>query len=222
MKEGIREHVISLGVDLCGFANIDRFSDAPIGFGPTDIWQNCKSIISIAIAIPKGFLEIKPRLIYAHYNNFTCLQIDAIAFNTSKYLENEFKCKAVPLPSDSPYEYWDKESLEGRGLLSLKHIAVKAGLGTLGKNSLFVCNQFGNMVTLGCILTDLDLESDALVPSICIQGCRKCVDSCPVNAIESNIVNQGLCRNNTYGKTERGFDTVDCNSCRVACPLNQI
>ncbi|KAA6328570.1 hypothetical protein EZS27_022547 [termite gut metagenome] len=39
-------------------------------------------------------------------------------------------------------------------------------------------------------------------------------------AIENGRVNQKLCRNNTYGKTKRGFDTVDCNCCRTACPMN--
>lgn len=33
-----------------------------------------------------------------------------------------------------------------------------------------------------------------------------------------NGVNQKLCRLNTYGKNERGFETVDCNQCRSACP----
>ena len=29
MKEEIREIILSYGADLCGFANIDRFQDAP-------------------------------------------------------------------------------------------------------------------------------------------------------------------------------------------------
>ena len=222
MKEAIREHFISLGADLCGFANIDSFSDAPKGFSPADIWQECKSIVSFAVALPKGLLTINPRLIYAHYNYLTCPQADAIAFNAAKYIEAEYKCRAVPLPCDSPYEYWDEEILEGRGLLSMKHAAVKAGLGSIGKNTLFACKQFGNMVTLGCVLTDLDLASDAPAESLCIQNCRKCVDACPVNAIESNSVNQRRCRTNTYGKTDRGYDTVDCNACRTVCPLNNL
>ena len=33
--------------------------------------------------------------------------------------------------ADGPYEHWDSDKLEGRGLLSMKHMAVQAGLGTL-------------------------------------------------------------------------------------------
>ena len=32
-------------------------------------------------------------------------------------MEKEFDCWTVPLPSDAPYEYWEKENLMGRGLV---------------------------------------------------------------------------------------------------------
>jgi epoxyqueuosine reductase len=37
MKEKIRKLALSAGADVCGFANIDRMTDAPEGFAPTDI-----------------------------------------------------------------------------------------------------------------------------------------------------------------------------------------
>ena len=220
MKENIRKHIFSIGGDLCGFANIDRFKDAPEGFSPKDIWEDCKSVISFAVALPKGIFQVNPRLIYAHFNQMACLQTDEISLRTAKYLEQTYNCKAVPMPCDGPYEYWDAECMEGRGLLSMKHIAMKAGLGSIGKNGLFACGEYGNAVTLGCVLSDLELESDDVIQSLCIDGCNRCVDSCPVAAIRGGFVNQKKCREHTYGKTARGFDTVDCNVCRTVCPLN--
>lgn len=73
---------------------------------------------------------------------------------------------AVPLPADSPYEYWDAEQMEGRGLLSMKHAAVLAGLGTLGKSTLLLNEAYGNLLTLGAILTEFDLASDPPEESI--------------------------------------------------------
>lgn len=64
MKEQIREMVLSCGADLCGIANIDRFDDFPTGFKPTDIDCECKSVISFAVALPKGLSKVNPRLIY--------------------------------------------------------------------------------------------------------------------------------------------------------------
>jgi Uncharacterized Fe-S protein len=222
MKDNIREYILSIGGDLCGFANIDSFYDAPEGFSPKDVWKECKSVISIAVSLPKGLFQISPRLVYAHYNQLSCSIVDEISFKTAKYIEHTYNCKAIPMPCDSPYEYWREYSLEGRGLLSMKHIAVKAGLGSIGKNSLFACKEYGNMVTLGCVLIDLELKSDNIRRNICIDGCSRCVDSCPVSAISNDFVNQKRCRNNTYGKTARGFDTVDCNICRTVCPLNKV
>lgn len=220
MKEQIKEFVLSYGADLCGFANIDRFQDAPSGFRPTDILPDCKSVISFAIALPQGLARVNPRLIYGYYNNMSCPETDHIAFKSAKRIEETFNCIAVPIPCDSPYEYWDKDKMEGRGLLSMKHVALKAGLGSLGKNTLLMNKRYGNMTTLGAILTNLDLKSDTLSKNICLVNCHKCIEACPVGAIENNTVNQKLCRNYTYRKTERGFDTVDCNKCRTVCPVN--
>lgn len=221
MKECIREIVLSCGADLCGFADVERFSEAPEGFRPTDIYADCKSVICLMLALPKGLLKVNPRLIYGHYNGLSCPEVDAVAFSSAKKIENRFNCIAVPMPADSPYEYWDGERLEGRGLLSMKHIAVNAGLGSLGKSSLLLNKIYGNMVTIGAILTNLSLPSDPIAESICIEGCQKCMKACPVNAIENGVVNQKLCRQNTYKKTARGFDTVECNACRTVCPVNK-
>ncbi|WKY42819.1 hypothetical protein Q5O14_09015 [Eubacteriaceae bacterium ES2] len=51
----------------------------------------------------------------------------------------------------------------------------------------------------------MELEEDPLCENICIDGCQKCIDSCPVQAIEKGSVNQKSCRAHTYGKTERDF-----------------
>lgn len=222
MKEKIREILISNGADLCGFANINRFGNAPFGYNPTDIYNDCKSVVSFAVALPQGLTKIIPRLIYGHFNYISCHEVDIISLKSAKMIEKGFNCIAVPIPCDSPYEYWDSDKMEGRGLLSMKHIAVQAGLGSLGKSSLFISRRYGNMVTLGAILTNLDLQSDTLSEDNCISNCRKCIEACPVQAIDDGVVNQGLCRKNTYGKTERGFDTVDCNRCRTVCPMNHV
>ena len=222
MKENIRKYVFSIGGDLCGFAGIDCFKDAPKGFSPQNIWDDCKSVISFAVALPKGVLQVSPRLIYAHYNQMSCLQTDEISFSIAKYLEQTYNCKAIPIPCDSPYEYWDAGNMEGRGILSMKHIAMKAGLGSIGKNSLFACREYGNAVTLGCVLSDLELASDNVMQKLCVDGCNRCEESCPASAIRGGFVNQKKCREHTYGKTARGFDTVDCNVCRTVCPLNHL
>ena len=131
----------------------------------------------------------------------------------------EYNEICVPIPSDGPYEYWEEETMTGKGLLSMKHVAVACGIGQLGKSSLLLNPEYGNRLTLGAILTNVDFESDPVCKNICIPGCTKCLDSCPVLAIQEKSVTQKKCRQNTYGNTARGYDTVDCNKCRSECPM---
>lgn len=217
MKEKIRQLVLEQGADVCGFAGWERLA-APQGFSPLDLFPGCKTAIVFGVALPRGLAQVEPRLLYGHFNAFSCAQTDRTAFQSAKLLEKEYRCTAVPIPSDSPYEYWETESLHGRGLISMKHAAILAGLGTLGKSTLLLNPQYGNLLTIGALLTDLELPSDELCEDLCIAGCTKCLDACPVHAIDETV-NQKQCRTNTYGKTARGFDTVDCNLCRTVCPL---
>jgi epoxyqueuosine reductase len=219
MKQQIKEYILSLGADVCGVAHIDRFHEAPPGFHPRDIFPDCKSVIVFGIALPKGLSKVEPRLVYGHVNYGTCPEVDWIAFKAAKEIERRFGGFAVPLPSDGPYEYWDQEKMEGRGLISMKHAAVLAGIGTLGKNTLLLNEKFGNMLTPGAVLSDLDLDSDPQAENICLENCDLCIKNCPVQALGGKSVNQKKCRLNTYGKTARGFATVDCNKCRMICPM---
>jgi epoxyqueuosine reductase QueG len=219
MKNEIKELVLNLGADVCGIANIDRFSEAPAGFNPRDIFPYCKSVIVFGIALPKGLTMVESKLIYGYFNYGTCPEVDWVAFRAAKEIERLYNGYAVPLPSDGPYEYWYAEKLEGRGLISMKHAAVLAGLGTLGKSTLLLNEKYGNLLTLGVVLTELDLASDPLADSICIEDCNLCIKTCPSQALDGQHANQTKCRPNTYGTNERGFDTVNCNKCRVVCPM---
>jgi len=219
MENQIKQLILDCGADVCGIAAIDRFASAPAGFSPTDIFAQCRSVIVFGIALPKGLAMVSPRLVYAHYNSLICGQVDAVALKGAKLLEQQYHACAVPMPCDSPYDYWEADTMTGRGLISMKHAAAAAGLGALGKNSMLLNARYGNMLTLGAILCDLPLQSDPLAESICIKGCSKCIDSCPVHAIGTDTVNQLLCRRNTYSKTARGFDTVECDRCRTVCPM---
>lgn len=219
VENNIKNLLYSLGADVCGIGSIERFSQAPEGFAPTDIYAECKSVICFGLALPKGLLQINPRLVYSHFNAKLCDKVDEIALKAAKEIEISEKGICVPVPCDAPNEYWDAENMTAKGLISMKHTAVACGLGQLGKNSLFLNEKFGNRLTIGAILTNLSLSSDPYSESICIPNCHLCEDSCPVQAIHEGCVNQKKCRTNTYGQTARGFDTVDCNRCRSVCPM---
>jgi epoxyqueuosine reductase QueG len=124
-------------------------------------------------------------------------------------------------PSD-PYDYWDDARQHGRGILSLKHAAVLAGLGQMGKNTLLVNDQLGNMLWLGAVLVNEKLEPDPLATyEACIPDCRVCLDACPVQALDGTTIDQRKCRGISGKSTEGGGFVYACNVCRKVCPRHQ-
>ena len=216
-EEQIKGSILNKGADLCGIAGIDRFADTPIGFHPSDIYKECKSVVVFAQRMPKSLAYINPRIVYNHANNISKNAVDTITYESAISIE-QLDCVAVPLPCDGPYDYWEKDSLKGKGLISMRHAAVLAGLGSLGKNTLLINKLYGNFLTLGAILTNLELQSDPLSEELCMENCRLCLDNCPVKALDGKTTNQKLCRPNTYTTNDRGFDVVNCNKCRTICP----
>lgn len=220
MKETIRRTILSLGADVCGFAAMEGIQNAPAGFSPVDVWFACRTVIAFGVALPKGLLEASDELIYGYFNDQTSQMVDRIGLEAARRIEAEYLAKVMPVPCDGPYDAWDAETMTGKGILSMKHMAIACGLGQMGKNSLLLNPVYGNRLTIGVLLTDMALPSDEPSESICIPGCTRCIDACPVHAIQPDgTVQQWQCRPNTYGRNARGFDTVRCNACRRVCPM---
>jgi len=219
MRDLIKSIVLAEGADVCGVSHVDRFEDSPEGFSPLDLWADCRSVVAFGAALPKGLSLVDSSLIYEHFNCDICEMVDRICITSAKKIEREWGCLAVPIPCDGPYDYWDEKTKTGKGLLSMRHTAVKCGLGTIGKSSLLINPEYGNMIIIGAFLLNIPLESDPLCEDICLPNCSKCIDACSAHAIAERQVDQALCRPNAFGTTKRGFATIECNSCRVACPM---
>ncbi len=220
MKEMIKELFLQQGADICGIAHIERFKNAPDGFHPSDIYPECRSVIVFGKPVPKGTMLVNPRIVYQHNKDIMLSELDHIAFMASVKIEQTFADSvAVPVPSDDPYDSWDADTMTGRGILSMRHAAVLAGLGALGKSTLVLNKRYGTLLNFCAVLTNLELESDDLAENICLEGCHKCIDNCPSGALGENGITQKPCRNYAYGNNERGFDITNCNNCRKVCPM---
>ena len=128
--------------------------------------------------------------------------------------------KTVPVPTDVPYLYWDAENMHGMGIISLRHAAFNAGLGILGRNTLLINREFGNMVYIGAVLIDIVFKTDPIVTDFaCPSNCNLCLDACPIEALDGVTVNQKRCREISYPQHPRGWDIYTCTECRRVCPL---
>ncbi|MEJ2544516.1 MAG: hypothetical protein P8Y99_10655 [Calditrichaceae bacterium] len=220
-SEEIKNIVLQHGADICGIAPIERFSDAPKGFSPKDIFDKCKSVIVYAKAMPSGSNFAQNSVPYTYTNKIMTQEVDKLTFKLSIELQ-KMNLYVVPIPSDDPYEYWLDKEQYGRAILSLRHAGYLAGLGVLGKNTLLINDQFGNMIQLGALLTDISLDGDPIATyEGCLSDCTICLDDCPVNALDAETVNQKLCRSLSNFRTKKGYILKKCNICRIHCPSCQ-
>lgn len=111
-----------------------------------------------------------------------------------------------------------------------KTLAVRAGFGWIGRQSLVVNPEFGTMLLLGelVISEDVDEYSEPMRGVGC-GSCRACVDSCPNGAILDNrLIDTRRCISCRTIEREWEGDAVDfdgwifgCDACQSACPFNR-
>jgi epoxyqueuosine reductase len=89
----------------------------------------------------------------------------------------------------------------------------------LGKNTLLVNPQYGNMLTLGALLLDRELAPDKPAEyAVCAESCSLCIKNCPAQALNGISVNQKACRAHSQQITKKGYSLYTCSLCRTICP----
>ena len=111
--------------------------------------------------------------------------------------------------------------------ISEKNWAVKAGLGSIGKNSLFRSKE-GSFCFIGTILTDLSFDYDMENPVEC-GDCTRCIDACPTQAIiRPYCVDANRCISCRTIEEKNAIHPCDpddlwifgCDICQEVCPHN--
>jgi epoxyqueuosine reductase len=195
-------------------------------FNPVRLFENAQSIIVVGLNYTPPKHKSKPPVVepagritsYAQYEDYHFFVKERL------YKLLDF-IKSLAGPGVKSKICVDSVPLAERAL------AVRAGLGFIGKNHMLINPGLGCRIFLGEIITDLKLPPDEPVTGDC-DGCHKCLDACPTSALRPDgQFNAGLCINyltieykgqippGQAGKI--GDRLFGCEECIVACPYER-
>lgn len=111
-----------------------------------------------------------------------------------------------------------------------KSLAVRAGLGWIGRNSLVVNPKLGSMMLLGELIINEEVdEYDSPMQGVCCGSCMACVEVCPNGAILDNrTIDTRRCISCRTIEREGVAEDVKldgwifgCDACQTVCPFNR-
>ncbi|RJP68720.1 MAG: epoxyqueuosine reductase [Candidatus Abyssobacteria bacterium SURF_17] len=193
MLKEIETFLLAQRMDVVGVADAAEWGSPVVECRPAEILKDCKRIIVFGkeISHPIYITQRHAHDLYGHIAQNYYQTMDAAAIEVASMLTRK-GYPSVPLGAYLPLlmregKYW--------GIVSLKHAAVRAGLGAMGRNTLLVNEKFGNRLRFGGILTSAPLPAGKpLEKSYCPDDCRTCADVCPVQALDGRGgINQYKC-----------------------------
>jgi len=224
LKEELREEASKYGIDLFGVTSAQDLIEAPAGHRLEDVLPGAKSIIILGLKMLDAQTDLLPlegdnssnsprQAMFSGHNALLSQRLDEAGYFLSRLLEKKGFHAYHQLSSTG--------GVDGRyltGLISLKHAAARAGLGTIGRNSLLITSQYGPRLRLTGIITDAVIEPDKTNLSDPCPECGRCIEECPAGALkdpepgEPYEINRFAC--NQFLSTR-----PTCSICLKVCPV---
>lgn len=188
MNQEIEKLLLNEGASMVGFAKVEGLYQEVDLEGPRseDSISEPYEIpeypfgIAIALAYPKeiirGIGEHPTMEYYDAYHRLN-MHLDELALRCAEYIEKQ-GYHAYPQTLETIKEFGIF-----RTILPHKTVAVKAGLGWIGKSALFLTEAYGSAIRLTSVLTDAPVEyPNTILPPKC-GSCMLCTEACPGGAI---------------------------------------
>lgn len=195
---------------------------------PTLLLENAQTVIVLGIAYPNQdstiFNGISDKKRFGQIASYACLPDYHRWFKDHARKLEKF-IRSLDNPGLKTRVFVDS------GPVMEKDFAYQAGLGWIGKNSLFISPIFGSFCLLGCLFLNLDLEPDIQNDNDLCGVCELCIQSCPSGAISNDrTINANRCISflttnykgaippELFGKI--GKQVFGCDICQTVCPIN--
>jgi len=210
-------------IELWGVANLSGFSTPRNENG-----QGYPFAISLAVPInPKIMVSIQkgPNQAYADAYAEVNHRINELSKTLADAIQNWGFQSLALAASDRT----DKVNI--RGDFPHKTAATRAGLGWIGRHCQLITRKFGSWIRLGTVFTDMELTPGSPAERSFCGICRRCIETCPANALKGKAWYPGLPREEIldvqacdHWKKEHYFqyhNGHNCGICSAVCPFGQ-
>lgn len=224
LKKKIKREAIKLGMNLIGFASVERwseFAEIDPAYYPQTIWPWSKTVIVLAVQIYLPMIETTPSVVYSELYNTTNRMLDESAYRIANFL-NRHGFRAHFFPRDC---YGDISVLVKKPEAAFSHVIAGkyAGLGTIGMNHTLLTPEYGPRIRLVSVITDAEMKPDPLInKNLCIQ-CGLCAKNCPMQAFTftsgEEIAEMDKFKCAAYHQKLKNEFRYPCGVCTAVCPI---
>lgn len=171
LQTKLRDYLLSLGVSDVGFSKPEAEGLEKTPYAVTLVVRLSNAIVDE--------IHSEPTLTYFSHYRAVNMFLDQCLLKAGLFLDREgYQYITVAASQSMNQKGWNYQ-----GRFSHKQAACAAGLGVIGKSSLFLHHRFGPRVRLATLFTDCPFPVENIVPVSLCGACRRCVDACPSGAI---------------------------------------
>lgn len=218
IQEELKEYLLSQGASDVGFARTE------------DNDCNLKNAVSIVVRLSDEIIdEIDGEPTHTYFNHYRTVNalIDRLLLKAGLFLQSRGYRYITVAASQSI----NKDGWNYKGRYSHKKAARLAGIGSIGKNSMFIHKDYGTAVRLGTLFTDCEFVcGEPLKESLC-KNCDLCVNACPAKAITGAEWNESRTREEMFypercsNYMKQNFKHIGrgavCGICIKVCPVGK-
>lgn len=213
----LKEYLLEQGASDVGYFICEG---TPMKYGISVVLRLSREIVS----------EIEEAPTHTYFNHYRQVNayIDRLLLQAGLFLQKKGYGYITVAASQSI----NKDGWNYEGRFSHKTGACLAGLGGIGRNSLFLHNEYGSLVRLGTVFTDCPLETGNGESTSPCGSCRICVDACPAGAISGTDYYCGIPREELFDPEKcseymkHQFQKIGrgavCGICMRVCPKNKL
>ncbi len=217
----VQDALCGLEVDAIGVASVaemdPRLRDQVVALLP-----GARSVVALAMEVfpevldhshpDKTIGEASARDLLAPHIDYLSGRLNKAAYDLARVSRRQ-KFQALPVPAAN----YPTDQRYLTSVLSYKHVAEAAGLGTIGRHSLLVTPDFGPRVRLSCVLTEAELEPSSKLSENLCDGCNECIVACPARALSTPEADEPY-RINKYACSVFRSGSGACSECMRVCP----